>query len=331
MWTAGTTQMIARVTGSTLFANQNLVSVLTFEHRSMATGSDKTSLTADEIEKNTNLINRMRELRARSPYASFVKDNYHDVSAKYPDLKLAEITKKIAELWKNLPVEKKQTYSKKSQDQKVAYEQEKQRLSPSDLQTIDAAEKAKKIEHRIKKSIEQLPTKRPRAAYAHFLSTLDRGEATLKDFMAGAAKRWAQMSVQEKQQFEDLHQEEKQAYIKALAAWDATQAEATKKRSPRSSSLTATKRKALTLILNATDSSNSNTQTATKKKRAASATGKQTVKKRASGTSKTAASIKKTMKSKATQTTSDKEVSSSDDESSPKKVTKSTSPKKKDS
>ena len=50
----------------------------------MATRTDKASLSADEVEKNTNLINRMQELRVRSPYASFVKDNYRDVNAKYP-------------------------------------------------------------------------------------------------------------------------------------------------------------------------------------------------------------------------------------------------------
>ncbi|CAF1235316.1 unnamed protein product [Adineta ricciae] len=294
---------------------ENLVSVLTFEHRSMATGSDKTSLPAGEVEKNTNLINRMRNLRARGPYASFLKENYHGVSEKYPDLKLGGVAKKISEMWKNLPVEEKETYLKNNRDQRLAYEQEKQRLSPSDLQTIDAYENAKRIKLRIKKTVEQLPRKRPRPAYIHYLSTLDRTGANFKDFIADAARRWAKMSAQEKQPFVDLHEGEKQEYIKALTAWDATQAEPTKKRSPRSSSSTATNRKA----------------TATKTKRAVSATGKQTVKKHASGTSKVAASTKKTTKSKATQTASDKEISSSDDESSPQKVTKPTSPKKKDS
>jgi len=43
------------------------------------------------------------------------------------------------------------TYVKKSQDQKANYEEEKKRLTPNDLQTVDAAEKAKRIENRIKK------------------------------------------------------------------------------------------------------------------------------------------------------------------------------------
>ncbi len=43
------------------------------------------------------------------------------------------------------------TYSKKAQDQKANYEQEKKRLSPNDLQTVDADEKSRRIELKIKR------------------------------------------------------------------------------------------------------------------------------------------------------------------------------------
>jgi hypothetical protein len=43
------------------------------------------------------------------------------------------------------------SYAKKSQDQKTIYTEEKKRLSPGDLQTIDADEKSKRIENRVKK------------------------------------------------------------------------------------------------------------------------------------------------------------------------------------
>jgi hypothetical protein len=83
-------------------------------------------------------------------------------------LKLVDISKKVAEVWKSLPEEKKQvwreklkvywivlffykTYSKKAQDQKANYEQEKKRLSPNDLQTVDADEKSRRIELKIKR------------------------------------------------------------------------------------------------------------------------------------------------------------------------------------
>jgi hypothetical protein len=43
------------------------------------------------------------------------------------------------------------TYVKRSQDQKANYEEEKKRLSANDLQIVDADQKAKRIENRIKK------------------------------------------------------------------------------------------------------------------------------------------------------------------------------------
>jgi hypothetical protein len=259
----------------------------------------------------------MRDLRARSPYALFIKDNYREISAKYPDLKLVDVSKKVAEVWKTLPDATKQSYAKKFQDQKANYEQEKKRLSPDDLQTVDADEKARRIEHRIKKSIQQLPTKRPRTAYAHFLSTLDRGEADLRDFMKGATQRWSQMTVQDKQKFEDLHQQEKQQYVKALVAWASANKQASKPKPRRASSLPSSKTK----------------DGIVKKTRGTSATGKRTVKKRATAASKTAVSAAKSTRTKSTQTTNDNEASSSsssDDESSPKtkKSTKSSASKK---
>ncbi len=44
-----------------------------------------------------------------------------------------------------------QTYVKQFQDQKANYEEEKKRLSPNDLQTVDADQRAKRIENRLKK------------------------------------------------------------------------------------------------------------------------------------------------------------------------------------
>jgi hypothetical protein len=48
------------------------------------------------------------------------------------------------------------SYIKKSQDQKINYEEEKKRLTPDDLQTVDADQKAKRIETRIKKVLSLL-------------------------------------------------------------------------------------------------------------------------------------------------------------------------------
>jgi hypothetical protein len=67
---------------SNLIFSHSLASIFAFDHRPMTTTSDKTP--SDNVNKNWNIITKMRDLRARSPYALFIKDNYGEISAKYP-------------------------------------------------------------------------------------------------------------------------------------------------------------------------------------------------------------------------------------------------------
>ncbi|CAF4085158.1 unnamed protein product [Rotaria sp. Silwood2] len=313
MWTTGTTHMIARLTGSTLFANHNLISVFGFDHRLAFTTNEKTP-SSDHAAESWHLVARLRDLRARTPYALFIKDNYNETSKKYPGLKMIDITKKISEAWRNLPDDKKQTYVKLSQDEKAIYEKERNRLSATDLQKLDTDKKARRIENRVKKSIQQLPTKKPRTAFVHFMSSLDRGNADLGDFMKGVAQRWSQMTVQDKQQFEDLHQEEKQQYTNALVAWASYNDEASKPKTRRSSSSASSKQ-----------GDNEIKKTSSSRKRV--------VKKKTTGLSKSPVATTKSIEKKSTKGKSDKEKlssSSSDGESLPimKKSDKTTDSKK---
>jgi hypothetical protein len=56
-----------------LLFSHNLAAIFTFDRSVTTTTTD-----------NSNLISKMRDLRARSPYALFLKDNYSEISAKYP-------------------------------------------------------------------------------------------------------------------------------------------------------------------------------------------------------------------------------------------------------
>ncbi len=62
--------------------SHNLASIFTFDHRPVSTTSESTT------SSNWNLITKMRDLRARSPYALFLKDNYSEISAKNPGKRL---------------------------------------------------------------------------------------------------------------------------------------------------------------------------------------------------------------------------------------------------
>ena len=96
--------------------------MLSLESRSAST----TTTSSEHADKGSNVVTKMRGLRARSPYALFVKDRYAEISAKNPgtnnrlssetidlqidhlELKLVAVSKKMSEAWKTLPEDKKQ-------------------------------------------------------------------------------------------------------------------------------------------------------------------------------------------------------------------------------
>ncbi|CAF0734428.1 unnamed protein product [Adineta steineri] len=232
MWAAGGTNMIARLSGSTLFGNHSLLSVLTIDQRSVSTADKKPS--SDSHEVNLHLLDKMRNLRAPTPYSLYIKENYHDISAKYPNIKLGEMSIKMAEHWKTLTEEQRQVYSKKSQEQKALYEDEKKHLSDTDLKTVHAEEKIKKIEQQVRKLIKQIPTKKPRSAYIHYISSLDRAGVDLKDFMKTASEKWAKLSDTDRKKYEDIYLKEKREYTQDLLTWAATNLKPTVEKTQRS-------------------------------------------------------------------------------------------------
>lgn len=237
MWTTGVTHMIARLTGSTLFANHHLTSFFGFDHCSFSTTNEYTP--SNDSEKNLNTISNIRDFRVGTPYTHFVKDNYADFRAKYPELKMIEISKKLSAIWHNLSDTEKNIYIKRYQEQKANYEEKRKQLSPIDLQILDTEEKARKIEHHVMKSIKPI-IKRPRSAFSHFLSSLDRGAAPMGDFIKGAFQRWSQMPAQDKQRFKESFEEEREKYYKALLSWSSSMSQNSNPTTRRSRSLTST-------------------------------------------------------------------------------------------
>jgi len=134
--------------------------------------------------------------------------------------------------------------------------------------------KQKKIEKRVKKRIRQLPTKKPRSAYAHYLATLERGEAEMGEFVRGAAKKWTQMTEQDKQSFENLANEEKQKYLKALVAWDSARESAKPKPKTKlkSTTTTTTKKPAVASKRSTATTTTKNAASASKKSTAPTTT-----------------------------------------------------------
>ncbi|CAF3694123.1 unnamed protein product [Rotaria socialis] len=300
MWTTGATHMIARLTGSTLFANHSLTSMFTYNPPSFSTKSEESRPPSADVE-SMKKIEKFRKLRGGTAFSFFVAEQYGQVNQTDPGLRMVQITKKIAELWKALPEDKRQVYVKLSEDQKAKYEQVKSRLSENDLKMLDNDNKCKVIERDIKKNLKFFPKKKPHSAYMYFLGSLDRGKDNIGNFMAGAARRWSQMAEQDKQKFQDLYEEEKVKYNEALLSWAMLQEDQGKLQHKSSSSSPDIHH------------DEGKPKSTTKKKAS--------VKKVAEDSSESAVSAGKTAHKKSTKAKSDKEnssSSSSESESSPK-------------
>lgn len=213
MWATATSQIAARLAGSTVIGHSNIVSTINGDVRPNSTKSSDKNSTGNDV------VNKMREMRIRSPYALFVKDKFSAFKTQNPNLKFSELSRTIGQTWRSLDEKNKKIYLDKFDVQKAKYEQEKKSLPAEDLRAVDADEKASRIAAKIRKTVQEMPLKRPRSAYAIFLSTLDRGEAEMKVFMEGAFRRWSQLATEEKQKFEKIHEEERRKYNEQLLTW----------------------------------------------------------------------------------------------------------------
>jgi len=63
--------------------------------------------------------------RAKSPYIFFTLEKREDIKSENQDLSFGEITRKLAELWKNMDENQKQKYVEMSNEDKLRYKQEK--------------------------------------------------------------------------------------------------------------------------------------------------------------------------------------------------------------
>jgi len=61
----------------------------------------------------------------KSAYIFFCEDHRAEVKAKYPDLKMTELSKKLGELWHSVSADEKKKCEKLAADDKKRYEKEK--------------------------------------------------------------------------------------------------------------------------------------------------------------------------------------------------------------
>ncbi|NWI60205.1 TFAM factor, partial [Calyptomena viridis] len=176
-----------------------------------------------------------RPKRPLTAYFRFVKDNRSVFREKNPEASHAELIKKMAGAWKELPASQKQVYEearktdwKKYGEQLAVY---KAQLTPAQLATLKEERRkrlAKRRSLRAKRELTVLgKPKRPRSGLNIFVSENFQGS----EGVSPAAKlkklfdTWQNLSTSQKQPYLQLAEDDKVRYENEMKLWEAKMVE----------------------------------------------------------------------------------------------------------
>jgi len=156
----------------------------------------------------------------------YVRAKRGDYAAKYPEMTFGELSKKIAEAWKELSKNDKTPYEDEHTREKARYEEQMKNYVPpeSDSESEDSEEKTKKPRKRAKKD----PNAPKKATNAYLYYTKDNREKVKKELpkLQGTevtkelSARWKKMTKEDKVPYEKQAKEDKARYEKEKEEYD---------------------------------------------------------------------------------------------------------------
>ncbi|CAL4124048.1 unnamed protein product, partial [Meganyctiphanes norvegica] len=162
-------------------------------------------------------------------YAAAIRPN---IKRQYPKMEARDITARLALHWQNLPPIEKDRWNKEFQKDKEAYAlklaEYLRKLSPKqiedmkDLKSKRRQDKQKRtLKRERKRESEELgKPKHPGNVFMQYLMSLDRGEATMKEFLSGAASRWRSLPEEDKEVYRRKAKVLKDQYEAKLKNWE---------------------------------------------------------------------------------------------------------------
>ncbi|KAK8377795.1 hypothetical protein O3P69_014026 [Scylla paramamosain] len=171
--------------------------------------------------------------RPLAPHVRFIKDRIEEFNKKYPNLTNQEVFAKTLDHWKSLnSLEKSKWTSEYNREREVynaVYKAYVQKLSPSQLESIKALkrkrseDKAKRTSRRDKKreSEDLGKPKYPGNAFFLYISTLQRGDSTGKEFVKEAAQSWHSLPERKQQVYREKAKKMLEEYHEELLQWEA--------------------------------------------------------------------------------------------------------------
>ncbi|CAJ0749263.1 9193_t:CDS:10 [Entrophospora sp. SA101] len=154
--------------------------------------------------------------KPRSPYVIFLSDEYKSERTKNPELKkLGDISKVLAERWKNLSKDQKSSYEARFQQGKNEYRKKYEEWQNSlTLEDIELENQHRGLKNKKLLRDPNLP-KKPVTSYIHFVKqnlNVNDGESSTSR-LSKLAEKWKSLSEEETEPYKNLAEKDKERYI----------------------------------------------------------------------------------------------------------------------
>lgn len=170
-----------------------------------------------------------------SSYLRFSTEHLPRFKAQYPELRLIDLVRKIAAVWRDLPEEERKVYETDFKAEWEKYQEAvtrfREKLSPSQLKLLEKDLKQKRLKRKAilrKKELSVLgKPKRPRSAYNIYVSESfpENKEKTVQAKMRNINQTWKTLSDEEKQAYIQLAKVDKIRYNNEMKTWENQMAE----------------------------------------------------------------------------------------------------------
>jgi len=167
--------------------------------------------------------------RPLTSYMCYVKAKRADFSAKYPNMKFGDLSKKIASEWKALEPDEKKQYEDDNLKDKKRYEEEmknyKKPESESEESDGDSEEDEKKKKKPPKKKAKVVDPNAPKKnlnAYMYYTKEnrdkvkAEKTDLKPSDVSKELGARWKKLKPEEKKPYEEMAQKDKLRYEKEI-------------------------------------------------------------------------------------------------------------------
>nr|CAG8574628.1 904_t:CDS:2 [Entrophospora candida] len=161
--------------------------------------------------------------KPRSPYVIFLSDEYKSERTKNPELKkLGDISKVLAERWKNLSKDQKSSYEARFQHDKNEYSKKYEEWQNSlTLEDIELENQHRGLKNKKLLKDPNLP-KKPVTSYIHFVKqnlNVNDGESSTSR-LSKLAEKWKSLSEEETEPYKNLAEKDKERYSKEIAEYN---------------------------------------------------------------------------------------------------------------